>query len=377
MTERCWLECPICGTRRPLGPHFFGCSSCVDASGFPHWLEVRYDLSQIDSAMLRRVGRVWDYAPLLPFEGAATSLGEGNTPLLKIKSLNAALGLPNLWLKWEGISPTGSFKDRLHAVSMAVGRELGFERAVIVTTGNSGVAAAAYAVRNGMHLHAFVHPNTPAESRWKMERLGARVTTVDAQTAIQVREQVAAGAYPCTLLGTFAGPANPYGVEGYKTIAFEVAAQLGRAPDRLCVPVSGGDALYGPYKGFLELRALGLCDTLPQMTACQSDGADFIARTRRERRAAMAVVEPDTLALSIGDPTGSECIRAAIDGSDGAAWIASDAEILAAVELLARHGLLVEAASAAPVAALTQQARRGALDSEETVVAVLTATAKY
>src|SRR5207245_11704222 len=139
--------------------------------------------------------------------------------------------------------------------------------------------------------------------------------------------------YPSTVLGTYTGPANPYGVEGYKTIGFEIAAQLGRVPDRMCVPSSGGDVLYGPYKGFREMQALGLIDRLPKMTACQSTGANFIAESVRRGLDHLITVEPTTFAISIGDPTGSQCSLEAIHQTGGDAWDAPDDELLAAVRL--------------------------------------------
>jgi predicted small lipoprotein YifL len=182
------------------------------------------------------------------------------------------------------------------------------------------------------------------------------------------------GFVPCSMLGTFAGPANPYGVEGYKTIAFEVAAQLGSAPDRMCVPTSGGDALYGPYKGFREMQALGLIERIPRMTACQPAGANFIVRALRQGMDRLPVVEPQTFAISIGDPTGSQCILEAIRATDGDAWDSSDEELLATMALLGRYGVCVEGASAAPVAALRRQAAAGRIDPQEQIVAVLTGT---
>src|SRR5262249_17045206 len=139
----------------------------------------------------------------------------------------------------------------------------------------------------------------------------------------------------------------------------------GRAPDRMCVPTSAGDALYGPYKGFRELRELALIDRLPRMTACQATGANFIVETLRRGLEGMVTMTPTTFALSIGDPTGGEYALAAIRQSGGEAWEATDGEMLQAVALLGRHGVCVEGASAAPVAALRRQASAGAIDPEE------------
>jgi threonine synthase len=332
---------------------------------------------------VRKAGRLWDYAALLPVRepGEVRCLGEGNTPLLRIDSLNREIGLPNLHLKLESVNPTGSFKDRLHSVTMTAARELGFNRAVLSTTGNSGAAAAAYAALNGVKLTAILNPKAPQEARRQMQLFGAVTAPQggedsDAMPPAQLMESLTSdhGFYPCTLMGTFAGPANPYGVEGYKTIAFEVRAQLGRAPDRMCVPTSGGDALYGPHKGFLDMWKLGITDSLPRMTACQAEGAAFVVRSRLLGLNHIEPVEPNTVAISIGDPTGSEAILMAINESGGDAWDASDAEILDAMLLLGKYGICVEAASATPIAALRRQIWDGNIDPGESVVAVLTAS---
>jgi threonine synthase len=378
---RFWLVCPACGREVDAGPRWRGCDDCLDAAGYPHWVEVRYDLSEVDPRSIATVGRLWDYAKLLPVRRPveAQTLGEGNTPLLRIDGLNREIGLPNLFLKVETVNPTGAFKDRLHAVSMAVARELDFDRAVISTTGNSGTAAAAYAAINGIRLVAMLHPDAPPEQRRLMHLFGARMilgadAAAGGAAAIMAGLVERHGFYPCTLMGTFAGPGNPYGIEGYKAIAFEIRAQLGRPPDRMCVPTSGGDALYGPFKGFRELRELGLADTMPRMTACQPAGADFIVRAVREGLDHLRQVAPQTLAISIGDPTGSEAILAAIRESGGDAWEATDIEILDAMALLGRHGICVEAASATPIAALRRQVAEGRVDAGECIVALLTAT---
>lgn len=374
------LICPGCDAHYGLEPRWGGCTRCVDAAGHPHWLDVAYDTDGLDVAFLRRPGRLWDYEPLLPVARATSpSLGEGNTPLLRIDALNDQLGIPNLYLKLETVNPTGSFKDRLHAVSIGMARAFGYDRAVIITTGNSGVACAAMAARAGIKLLIITDPLASPEQRRMMRLFGAWITVPRASGPVIVQAQELMQTlvhehdfYPSTVQGTYLGVGNPYGVEGYKTMAFEAAAQLGGAPDRFCVPTAGGDAIYGPYLGFQQLRALGVVDRLPKMTACQAEGANFAVRAMREQAAALIPVEPKTFALSIADPIGSESILAAIRASDGDAWDATDDDILDTVALLGRHGLCVEGASAAPIAALRYQAAAGALDLGETIVAVLT-----
>ncbi|MBM3458532.1 MAG: pyridoxal-phosphate dependent enzyme, partial [Armatimonadetes bacterium] len=360
---------------------WFGCGHCRDAGGHPHWLEVRYNLEGVDPTSFRRPGRVWDYRALLPLpqEAEAPTLGEGNTPLVRIPALNRELGLPNLYLKLESVNPTASFKDRFHTVSLAVARQLGYRRALVTTAGNHGTSCAAYARRAGLELLVITHPNSSREQLRLMRLFGARVTAPTRPGPVMplaralmdqlVREHQF---YPSTVLGTFTGPANPYGVEGYKTIGYEVLGQLGRMPDRICVPTSAGDALYGPYKGLKELQVLGLVDRLPRMTACQAEGANFAVRSLRSGQPDVSTVEPTTFALSIGDPTGGQCILDAVRSTDGDAWDAPDAELLECVALLGRHGVCVEGASAAPVAALRRQVAAGGVDRDELIVAVLT-----
>jgi threonine synthase len=376
-----WLECPSCRSRLEPGPAWQGCPGCRDAAGYPHWLQVEYDLSGVDPAPFRQAGRVWSYSALLPVRQPeeAAALGEGGTPLVRIPALNRMLGLPNLYLKLEAVNPTASFKDRYHAVSLSVARELGYRRAVVTTAGNHGTSCAAYAAVAGLGLVIITHPDSSPEQRRLMHLFGARVTTPARRGPVMplaralMEELVERHEfYPSTVLGTFTGPANPYGVEGYKTIAYEIAAQLGRVPHRVCVPTSAGDALYGPFRGFRELRSLGITESIPRMTACQSSGAAFLEMAVRTGAAAVGTVEPTTFALSIGDPTGGQYALTAIRESGGDAWAAPDEELLRAVALLGAHGVCVEGASAAPVAALRQRLAEGHQDPEELVVAVLT-----
>src|SRR5439155_23983879 len=132
-----------------------------------YWLEVRYDMGRVDAAPFARAGRVWDYAALLPVRDAAAppTLGEGNTPLVRIEALNRELGLPNLYLKLESVNPTGSFKDRYHTVSLAVARDLGLRRALVTTAGNHGTACSAMAARAGISLLVITDPKSSPEQR--------------------------------------------------------------------------------------------------------------------------------------------------------------------------------------------------------------------
>jgi threonine synthase len=206
-----------------------------------------------------------------------------------------------------------------------------------------------------------------------MQACGARVAVLedrDRHLAWLVRER---GFYPST--GMVPAPVgSPYGIEGYKTIAFEVFFQLGgRFPGRVLIPTAGGDALYGPWKGFRELLDLGATGPAPRMIAVQAAGCDPVVQAWRRGASEVPVhPRPRTRALSIADATGGAISLVAIRESGGAAEAVTDHEIVATMRRLARVGHVVEPAAAAPVAAALAQQARGELGEDEDVVCVLT-----
>ena len=368
------LTCVRCGATEALGPAFEGCRVC--ASEPPAALEVVYDYPRLAAAgtlkaWTSRTGGLWRFRELLPppADASIVTLAEGATPLVRLDGGDG----PRIWLKDETRNPTGSFKDRLHAVSLSMARVLGFGRAVASTTGNHGTALAAYAARAGMAALVFCDPRAPVVQRRLMQLFGARVAVLadrGAHLAWLVRER---GWYPST--GMTPEPVGtPYGVEGYKTIAYEVFFQLGaRFPGRMVVPTSGGDAIYGPWKGFRELRALGAPGNLPRMVAAQAAGCDPIVRGWRAGATTVPVhPDPRTMAVSIADETGGPASLRAIAESGGSAEAVPEEALLGAMRHLARQGIAVEPSSAASVAAALALAARGELASDEDVVCVLT-----
>jgi threonine synthase len=371
-----WLVCTRCGaTQSALGPVFGGCAACA-GSGEAAALQVAYDLdghraAGVLDAWATRPGGLWRFRELLPLPASAPTLtlDEGSTPLVRLEGTDPV----RIWLKDETRNPTGSFKDRLHAVSLAMGRALGFRKAVASTTGNHGTALAAYAARAGLAALVFCDPRAPAVQRRLMQLFGARVVVLadrGAHLAWLVRER---GWYPST--GMTPEPvATPYGVEGYKTIGFEVFFQLGgRFPGRVLVPTSGGDAIYGPWKGFRELAGLGASGSLPRMVAVQAAGCDPIVRGWEAGVASVPLhPDPRTIAVSIADETGGPVSLRAVAESGGSAERVTDRAIVDAMRRLARQGIAVEPSSAAPVAAALALMDRGALAPEEEVVCILT-----
>jgi threonine synthase len=368
------LRCVRCDAVASWGPAFEGCPACREEPRAA--LEVVYDYAAIAAqgtlrAWSARPGGLWRFRELLPVpvDVPVVSLAEGGTPLVRLQGIEG----PRIWLKDETRNPTGSFKDRLHAVSLTVARTLGFGKAVAATTGNHGTALAAYAARAGMDALVFCDPRAPLVQRRLMQLFGARVVVLadrGAHVAWLVRER---GFYPST--GMTPEPVgSPYGVEGYKTIAYEVYFQLGgQFPGRVLVPTSGGDAIYGPWKGFRELRALGAPGALPRMVAVQAAGCDPIVRGWRAGASTVPVhPDPRTIAVSIADETGGPASLRAVAESGGTAEAVSEEAILDAMRRLARQGIAVEPSSAAAVAAALGLAARGELATDEDVVCVLT-----
>jgi threonine synthase len=368
------LVCVRCGATTALGPAFEGCLACRAAPRAA--LEVVYDYPTLAAAgtlkaWRARAGGLWRFREVLPppREASLLTLAEGATPLVR---LQAAEG-HRIWVKDETRNPTGSFKDRLHAVSLTMARALGFQRAVASTTGNHGTALAAYAARAGMDALVFCDPRAPVVQRRLMQLFGARVVVLADRGSHMdwlVRER---GWYPSS--GMTPEPVGtPYGVEGYKTIAHEVYFQLGeRFPARMLVPTSGGDAIYGPWKGFRELGMLGAAGPLPRMVAVQAAGCDPIVRGWRAGATEVPFyADPQTIAVSIADETGGPASLRALAESGGDAVAVPDAAIVDAMRRLAGQGIAVEPSSAASVAAALALASKGELASDEDVVCVLT-----
>lgn len=389
------LRCVRCRAEVALGPRFEGCPACA-GRGEPQPLEVVYDYERLRAAgtlgaWASRPGGLWRFRELLPLpDGApAVTLEEGATPLVRLD----APGPGRIWVKDETRNPTGAFKDRFHAVSLSMARLFGYRKATASTTGNHGTSLAAYAAKATLAALVFCDPRAPVVQRRLMQLFGARVAVLpdrDRHLGWLVRER---GWYPSTGM-TPAPVATPFGVEGYKTIGFEVFFQLGwqlgwqlggqlggqlgeplggRMPARVLVPTAGGDSIYGPWKGFRELAALGATGRLPRMVAVQAAGCDPIVQGWRSGATEVPVhPDPRTIAVSIADETGGAVALLALAESSGSAVAVTDAAIVAAMRALARAGIAVEPSSAASVAAALDLAARGDLAADEDCVAILT-----
>src|SRR5271156_3417819 len=372
MTTITHLECAACGKRHEAGQVHNLCEC-----GGP--LLVRYDLEKARATWSREdivhgPPSMWRYAPVLPVRDphSVVSLGEGMTPLVKTGRLGAQLGASDLWVKDEGLNPTGSFKARglSCAVSMCV--ELGIPKLAIPTAGNAGSALAAYAAAAGIEAHIFM-PRDVAQATYIDSRaFGANVTLVDGLISdcgrIVAERKNAEGWFDVSTLK------EPYRIEGKKTMGYEVAEQLGwTLPDAIFYPAGGGVGLIGMWKAFEEMEALGwISNKRPKMIAVQAEGCQPVVRAFENGESKSQFWEnAQTVAagLRVPKPLGDALMLEAIRRSGGVAIAVSDQELLdASLELGAQEGIFAAPEGGACVAALRKLLANGFLKPEERIV---------
>jgi threonine synthase len=301
----------------------------------------------------------------LPPHALPVTLLEGQTPLIPAPRLGAELGC-ELLLKFEGLNPSGSFKDRGMTVAMTMAVADGARAVICASTGNTAASAAAYAARAGLRCLVLIPEGRVASGKLAGAlAYGAEVIQVRGlfDDALSLVRQ-AAERRPVALVNSL----NPHRLEGQKTAAFEVCDDLGRAPDWLCLPVGNAGNITAYWKGFREYRAAGRIDALPRLLGVQAEGAAPLV-------VGHPVDRPETVAtaIRIGRPARGEEALMAADQSGGRIVAASDDEILAMQKRLAAEGVWCEPASAAGTAGLFKEARAGRLDVRgQTVVGVVT-----
>jgi threonine synthase len=316
----------------------------------------------------RHVGVIARYGERLPLTERTPriTLNEGGTPLIESQALAGRLGLRSLHFKFEGLNPTGSFKDRGMVVAVARAIEAGSQAIVCASTGNTSASAAAYAARFGLRAIVVVPSGRIAPGKLLQAQIyGAKVLAIKGNfdRALQAVRELCER-YPVTLVNSV----NPDRIEGQKTAAFEVVEDLGDAPDVLCIPVGNAGNITAYWRGFREYYEDSLCTRLPRMVGSQADGAAPIVRGH-------VVERPKTVAtaIRIGNPASWEAAVAARDESEGLIDSVTDGEILTAQRTLAStEGIFAEPASAAALAILVKCVRDGQVAPGSRVVCVLT-----
>ena len=368
------LQCRECGREYPLEPSFF-CQFCFGP------LEVNYDYEAISKVMTRESvaagpPTLWRYAPLLPCDPEyKVDLGTGYTPLLRADRLAEAIGLERLWIKNDTVNPTWSFKDRVVSVAIARARQFGFTGIACASTGNLANSVAAHGAHAGMDTFVFI-PDDLEEGKV----VGSAIYE---PTLVMVRGSYDDVNRMCTELShdqpwAFVNiNVRPYYAEGSRTLAYEVAEQLGwRTPDHCVVPMASGSLYTKIWKGFKELHQVGLIDE-PQtrMSGSQATGCSPISTAYAEGTLNFRPQKPDTIArsLAIGNPADGYYALKTMQETEGGADMATDQEIVDAVKLLAEtEGIFAETAGGVTVACLKRMVESGHIRRDEETVAFIT-----
>lgn len=340
---------------------------------------------------------IWRYSELLPLDdpnNSAPPLQVGWTPLYRANKAGKQLGLTNLYIKDDGRNPTASFKDRASAVVVAKARELGVEIITTASTGNAGAALAGLAAAAQMPAVIFVPETAPSAKIAQLLIYGSRVFLVrgnyDQAVALCLAASKEFGWY-CRNTAY-----NPYTVEGKKTASFEICEQLAlvgaihpgtarqgrresplkwQAPDRIFVSVGDGNIISGLWKGLRDLAALGWIDKMPKLMGIQAEGSAACYNTWKSGTEKITPVSATTIADSISADIPLDGIRAvrAVRATNGAYLTVSDDEILAAIRDLSRsEAVFAEPAGAAAYAGLVKSVKQGLVESDETVVCLIT-----
>ena len=368
------LECTACGQRHDADVLQNLCRDCGKV------LYPRYDLSAAAKAvspadLASRQQTMWRYREVLPVRDDAfeVSLGEGGTPLLRAERLGAALGCTDLYIKEEGVNPTGSFKARGMAAAVSRAKELGAERLVVPSAGNAAGAMAAYAARAGMPAYLFMPNTTPQSNILESRIAGAEVELVeghigDAGRAARERAAVS----PMFDMSTMK---EPYRVEGKKTLGYEIAEALGwELPDVIVYPTGGGTGLLGMWKAFGEMEEMGWISSgrRPRMIAVQMEGCAPIVKAFHEGQESISPWENATTVaagLRVPGPVADYLILRCLRESGGTALTVTDDEALAAVpEIAAAEGVFACPEGAATLAALHKLLQSSGVDGTERIV---------
>ncbi|GAB1529954.1 MULTISPECIES: threonine synthase [Brevibacillus] len=318
-------------------------------------------------AFNRQSGILERYREFLPIteKTPLVSLHEGNTPLIHAPNLSKQLGV-ELYVKYEGLNPTGSFKDRGMVMAVAKAVEEGSNTIMCASTGNTSAAAAAYAARSGLRCIVLIPSGNIALGKLAQAiAYGAEVIAIDGNfdEALDIVREITAKE-PITLVNSV----NPYRIEGQKTAAFEVCDALTDAPDILAIPVGNAGNITAYWKGFEEYFAANKSTRLPKMYGFQAAGAAPLVHGE-------PVSNPETIAtaIRIGNPASKDGALNAISKSNGLVDSVTDEEILHAYHLLAKsEGVFCEPASAASLAGIIKLHEAGRLQPGSQIVCVLT-----
>jgi threonine synthase len=367
------VKCIKCGARFSKEDIVYTCRECGGL------LDIKYDYSEID--VERVVGAkgqgVWKYRVLLPFDEGTKpiTINEGNTPLYRCNRLAKSIGIDELWVKHEGLNPSGSFKDRGMTIGVTKAMELGVKGVACASTGNTSASLAIFAAKAGIPCYVLLPKGKVALGKVAQAMMhGAKIFSIRGNFDDALRiVRVICEEEKLYLLNSV----NPYRLEGQKTIAFEVTEKLEwEVPDRVILPVGNAGNISAIFKGFSELETLGITSSIPKMTGIQAEGAKPVVNAFKEGKAEIIPEDnPETIAsaIRIGNPVNAAKALFAIRDSGGVAESVTDEEITEAqLELARLEGIGVEPASAASIAGLKKLVEMGEIERDEKIVCITT-----
>lgn len=366
------LVCRECGKEYEMTFRYI-CEECFGP------LDVAYDIPAIrPDAFASREKTYWRYAELLPIRSTSNivSIEAGMTPLIKAERLGRELGLDKLYIKNDSVNPTFSFKDRPAGVAVSKARELGLSAVGCASTGNLASATAAHAARGGLPCHIFAPSDIEMAKVVQALSYGANFVAVDG--TYDDANTIAAQIGDSRQIGIVNINLRSYYVEGSKTLAFEVAEQLGwQVPDQLVIPVGSGAMLNAICKGFEELEAASLVDDCSAIHphAAQPHGCAPVVDAFRGNGEVVPVERPDTIAksLAIGDPGDGRYVLKRLEQYGGRAEECTNQEILDAIMLLAKtEGIFTEPAGGVSVAVLSKMVQEGTISRDDLTVCYVT-----
>ncbi len=361
------LQCDRCSAIVESFPPRHKCERCGGL------LEYVSNFEQLKGFKLTGPLSFWRYRPLLPETRNVVTLGEGGTPLHKAERLAKEIGLKSVCLKDETRNPTNSFRDRCAALTVSNALDLGHDSIICASNGNLGASLAAYCTKSGLLCHVIV-PKTVDMGKLAQMLIYDAIIEEHGETVDETIERADSigretGWYQAT------AELNPLAIEAQKTIAYEVTEQLG-SPDWFIVPLGSGGTIHSIWKGFQEMKTLGMIDKLPKMVGVQAQGcAPIVDAHLKNKEEPSVIIKASTRAwgILVQNPLNGIWALRAIRESRGTAIPVSDPEIFSAEQEIARlEGIFAEPASAATIAALRKLIDQGIINRDNEVVCLIT-----
>lgn len=350
------FRCLRCQAAFEIQDYFEGCPNCAGAD-FPVSLAASYGAGVTGGPCL----------PLLNYP----KMGEGNTPILELSASATALDLEGVWLKAEGANPTGSHKDRMSSLVCARAKMLGRTWVVASSSGNAGVSLAAYAAHCGLKCHILTNRAIPGSWRKAMRSHGADLQFIDSPDARWTHTQKLVHEqdyYPATNYLMEPVGSNPFGVQGYKSVGYEIAAQFeGQVPDWILVPCARGDLLWGIWQGLDDLRVRGSFNKVPKLIAVEPFPRLNLVLRGKDYRSRFP---GSTCQYSTGGPTVTWQALHALRASCGSALVVTDDQAAQAKAQLESLGIRLERCAAATLSALHQARDQGLIAAGERVLLI-------